>query len=137
MIIYNLPALFGSPMGKLIDSMGRKLIPWCMAGMGGMLAVLVLMNDFWMQLLCMFVFSCLSMLLALSMSTEATKYTTGDNEHLGSFSGGWLDVSEVAGLIGPIPIGFLIDETGITYAFIGLALGALAVAAFLSHRWKV
>lgn len=113
------PALFSSPLGAIADKY-KHTIFWACGLCAILLLALAFAPAFYMQLTLVFLIGLCLELLSLVVSREVT--LSVPNEHIGTVSGAFEGIAEMAEIIGPIALGVMIDLLSMRFTLTVLAV---------------
>ncbi len=119
MTIYSIPGLFGLSLGNLIDKFGYKVVPTSFFFLSFVLMFVGLTTSFTLLLPLMFLIGIFE--TAFLMSVQSRISHLGTVGHYGSISSSFSVLGSIAGIAGPVLIGYSLDFYDISYVTILLA----------------
>jgi len=132
MTIYSLPGLFGSPLGALSDKIGEKVLSISFFFLSFTLLFISLFESFAVLLVLIFLIGIFETTFVLA--TQSRIANLGTAGHYGSISGSFSALGSIAGIIGPILIGFTMDLYSLSTA--SVILGGIGVVASILYYKK-
>lgn len=110
----TLPYLFGVPLGFLADKANIVSLRGVIFVGACLLVVIPFLHSLWQILVAVFIVSVCIYYAMLILERCATIHET--RSHMGSLSGAFLSISQMAQIVAPICIGFLIDAVSLVFA---------------------
>lgn len=119
-LVYSIPHLFGRSLGKIADSKREKVYLFCFSSLVVLLAGLILLKNYFLVLLIVFIASIIFELLSLTNKGMIARLA--DRTHLGETDSSLNGVSALGAIVGPLLFGFFVDSIGFSKAYFIIAV---------------
>jgi len=126
-VFATIPSLLSAPLGMIADKY-KKILPLVCLLLAPLLIMLAFSVSFAFQLVLVFLVSISLQLLSLTIERAITLQVV--DKELGTLSGAFQGVSQLAGIIGPILIGIALDLFQMPAVLLALALISVMFSAY-------
>lgn len=122
------PRILGIPLGKFADNRRSKAILISLGVVTLLLFILSVMQSYVWQIVAVFVIGFVKELIVLAGNGVMTSIASPS--HYGRVTSGMHEIQETGKILGPLMIGFLIDQTSDSRAFLFTGIGMVVVLIF-------